>query len=308
MSGCCRAPRSGATTTATRWPRWSASPTTRTRRPRASRATATGRSAPARSCWRPARSSGRWCFPATTGPASCWRAPPSATPTSSACCRATRSPSSPTMTAPIAAAAALQEGRRRDRRDHRRARGGFGSTRTPRHCPPAANFLPAMPSSATEGGKTSPASRCRAFDAATGALSGDPRSIDADCLLVSGGWSPVIHLASQAGAKPQWNDAPAGFPAAGADAELDRRRRLQRQLLHGRGAGRGPCRRPRGRRHGDGPSETLPEVGQPGLRFRSRSGLRDQGQGQGLRRLSSMTSPPKTSASRIARVSSRSST
>ena len=51
---------------------------------------------------RPAPSSGRWYFPATTGRASCWRVRPNATPTSSAWSSATRSWSSPTMTAPIA--------------------------------------------------------------------------------------------------------------------------------------------------------------------------------------------------------------
>ena len=30
--------------------------------------------------------------------------------------------------------------------------------------------------------------------------------IAADCLIVSGGWSPAIHLASQAGATPKWDD------------------------------------------------------------------------------------------------------
>lgn len=44
------------------------------------------------------------------------------------------------------------------------------------------------------------------FDAATGQLSGTLRTIDTDCLAVSGGWSPAIHLASQAGAAPKWDD------------------------------------------------------------------------------------------------------
>ena len=45
-------------------------------KPRAGRrASGCGRCAPATWCSRPARSSGRWCFRATTGRASCWRAP-----------------------------------------------------------------------------------------------------------------------------------------------------------------------------------------------------------------------------------------
>ena len=59
---------------------------------------------------------------------------------------------------------------------------------------------------ATDGGKALSAVRIQAFDAATGALSGDVRMLQTDCLLVSGGWSPVINLASQAGAKAEWND------------------------------------------------------------------------------------------------------
>ncbi|MGY6708993.1 MAG: sarcosine oxidase subunit alpha family protein [Rhizobiaceae bacterium] len=43
------------------------------------------------------------------------------------------------------------------------------------------------------------------FDAASGQLSGAARSIDIDSLAVSGGWSPAIHLASQAGAAPHWD-------------------------------------------------------------------------------------------------------
>ncbi|MEW9805139.1 sarcosine oxidase subunit alpha family protein [Mesorhizobium sp. ZMM04-5] len=58
----------------------------------------------------------------------------------------------------------------------------------------------------TEGGKTISGVRMQVFDAASGAVSGDPRTIEADCLLMSGGWSPVINLASQAGAKAEWSE------------------------------------------------------------------------------------------------------
>lgn len=46
----------------------------------------------------------------------------------------------------------------------------------------------------------------RRFDAATGPLSGAARRVEADCLAVSGGWSPAIHLASQAGAAARWDE------------------------------------------------------------------------------------------------------
>ncbi|RWB51133.1 MAG: sarcosine oxidase subunit alpha family protein, partial [Mesorhizobium sp.] len=64
---------------------------------------------------------------------------------------------------------------------------------------------------ATEGGKALSGIKVQRFDMVNGALAGDPRSIQADCLLMSGGWSPTIHLASQAGAKAEWNAARQAF-------------------------------------------------------------------------------------------------
>lgn len=60
--------------------------------------------------------------------------------------------------------------------------------------------------SATDGGKTLSGIRIQRLDSASGTLTGEPRGIQTDCLLMSGGWSPVLHLASQAGAKPEWNE------------------------------------------------------------------------------------------------------
>ncbi|TIT62472.1 MAG: sarcosine oxidase subunit alpha family protein, partial [Mesorhizobium sp.] len=64
---------------------------------------------------------------------------------------------------------------------------------------------------ATEGGKALSGLKVQRFDMVAGALSGDARSVHADCLLMSGGWSPTIHLASQAGAKAEWNAARQAF-------------------------------------------------------------------------------------------------
>jgi sarcosine oxidase subunit alpha len=64
---------------------------------------------------------------------------------------------------------------------------------------------------ATEGGKHVSGIKVQKFGVASGSLSGEARHLDADCLLVSGGWSPVIHLASQAGPKPEWNEALQAF-------------------------------------------------------------------------------------------------
>ncbi|MEQ1950626.1 sarcosine oxidase subunit alpha family protein [Mesorhizobium sp. CN2-181] len=64
---------------------------------------------------------------------------------------------------------------------------------------------------ATEGGKHVSGIKVQGFDLASRALTGEARHLDADCLIVSGGWSPVIHLASQAGAAPKWDDALQAF-------------------------------------------------------------------------------------------------
>jgi len=57
----------------------------------------------------------------------------------------------------------------------------------------------------TEGGKALTGIKVRKFDLSTGTFSGEPHPIAADCLLMSGGWSPAIHLASQAGARARWD-------------------------------------------------------------------------------------------------------
>ncbi|MFV2038181.1 MAG: sarcosine oxidase subunit alpha, partial [Paracoccaceae bacterium] len=48
------------------------------------------------------------------------------------------------------------------------------------------------------------------------------RWIDADCLAVSGGWNPTLHLSGHMGAAPVWNDSIAAFvPRPGAVPGLD---------------------------------------------------------------------------------------
>ncbi|RST87867.1 FAD-dependent oxidoreductase, partial [Aquibium carbonis] len=77
----------------------------------------------------------------------------------------------------------------------------------------------------TKGGRHLTGVTVRRFDAATKTLSGEPRRIEADGLAVSGGWSPAVHLASQAGARARWDetlqaflppDPDAGWKGAGA--------------------------------------------------------------------------------------------
>ncbi|CAG1000948.1 MAG: sarcosine oxidase subunit alpha family protein [Rhizobiaceae bacterium] len=64
---------------------------------------------------------------------------------------------------------------------------------------------------ATDGRRQLSGIAVRAFDARSGTVSGDARNLAADCLLVSGGWSPALHLASQAGARPRWDSGLQAF-------------------------------------------------------------------------------------------------
>ena len=64
---------------------------------------------------------------------------------------------------------------------------------------------------ATEGGKALSGVKVQRFNLPTRHLSGSAKHIAADCLIVSAGWSPAIHLASQAGATPKWDDGLQAF-------------------------------------------------------------------------------------------------
>ena len=52
-------------------------------------------------------------------------------------------------------------------------------------------------------------------------LSGAPKRIDCDLIACSGGWSPAVHLHSQAGGRPQWSEAAMAF-VPGASAQQSR--------------------------------------------------------------------------------------
>lgn len=64
---------------------------------------------------------------------------------------------------------------------------------------------------ATEGKLSLTGIRFQSFDATAGTLSGEERRIECAVLGVSGGWSPAIQLASQAGGKPVWSEALQAF-------------------------------------------------------------------------------------------------
>lgn len=44
------------------------------------------------------------------------------------------------------------------------------------------------------------------FDPFTGSAGGDSQTIECDCLGISGGWTPSIHLTSQMGGPPEWDE------------------------------------------------------------------------------------------------------
>ncbi|MEL6919653.1 MAG: 2Fe-2S iron-sulfur cluster-binding protein [Pseudomonadota bacterium] len=58
-----------------------------------------------------------------------------------------------------------------------------------------------------------------AYDTASKTVSGSSDDIACDTLLVSGGWSPVVHLASQRGSKPVWNGVKQAFLAPGPTSD-----------------------------------------------------------------------------------------
>ncbi len=61
------------------------------------------------------------------------------------------------------------------------------------------------------GGKALKSIRIAAYDDSTGAIAGATRELAADSLLVSAGWSPLVHLASQAGGSPLYDEAISAF-------------------------------------------------------------------------------------------------
>jgi sarcosine oxidase subunit alpha len=61
------------------------------------------------------------------------------------------------------------------------------------------------------GGKALRSLSVEVFDAATRHISGARRELKCDALLVSAGWNPLVHLASQAGGAPVYDDRLAAF-------------------------------------------------------------------------------------------------
>ncbi|MGH6924274.1 MAG: sarcosine oxidase subunit alpha family protein [Propylenella sp.] len=65
--------------------------------------------------------------------------------------------------------------------------------------------------SAAQGGNALRSVRIEAFDAASGRASGAPHDLKCDALLVAAGWSPLVHLASQAGGAPRYDKRLSAF-------------------------------------------------------------------------------------------------
>jgi len=72
-----------------------------------------------------------------------------------------------------------------------------------------------------EGKKAVRAAKVMAYDSETGAVSGDVKTIDCDLLAVSGGWTPSVHLKSQAKGKIRYDETLSAFRP---DASFQRER------------------------------------------------------------------------------------
>ncbi|WP_422367132.1 sarcosine oxidase subunit alpha family protein [Pelagibius sp.] len=74
-----------------------------------------------------------------------------------------------------------------------------------------AELLTGQVVTSARGGRRLTAIEVTPFDPASGVQDALPRSIALDCLAVSGGWTPTIHLASQASGPARWNEDLAAF-------------------------------------------------------------------------------------------------
>ena len=166
---------------------------------RSSRASACGSvRAKRRSCWRPARSSGRWSSPTTTGRASCWRRPrapivnryavragqarASSSPTTTAPMRRRSTSPMPASPSPPWSICAVADGRAADR-----------------GAPQASRSSPATPSPRAKAAGGSAAPTVRRLAADGDGVAGAPREIDCDCSCVpAAGTRPCICSRSRA--------------------------------------------------------------------------------------------------------------
>ena len=203
-----------------------------------------GASARGRSCWRPARSSGRWSSPATTGPASCWPARSRPMSRRYGVLPGRRAVVVTNNDGAYRTRARSGRGRRRGRR-----RSSICAPRSPRarcgrgRAPPASSVAGAAAIVGTGG---EPRRRRHACDAAAPAARQPRRRSPATASPSSGGWSPAVHLFSQAGGKLRWDEraSRAFLPGARPTARASRRRRRHGRLR----PRRLPRRRPRRRR------------------------------------------------------------
>ena len=222
-----------------------------------------------RACWRPARSSDRWCSATTTCRASCWPAPCALTSIATRCCPAGAPSSSPTTT--------MAGPRPRDlARCRNRGRGGRRSRASRSAWPPLARTLPDVRGDRRRSHRGARrAHRCRRVEVSDARRAVRDASI-AISSRVSGGWSPTLHLTSHRGHRPRWDesramfvpgDLPPGMQVAGAaNGDFDAARRA---------ADRSPRRasRPPPRAGFSGPSmPALPHVERRNRRVANRSG------------------------------------
>ena len=161
------------------------------------RASGCGRCARARWCWPPARTSARWCSPATTGRASCW---PRAARVRQSLRRGagTRAvivtSGASAYTAAVDLEAAGVEVTVVDVRPHNEC-----AVEAAACAPPAARCWPGTPCSASRGRRRVSGLIVAPVDAA--GHPGARRTLPCDCVGLSGGWTPAVHLFSQSRGK-----------------------------------------------------------------------------------------------------------
>ena len=174
-------------------------------------------------CWRPARSSGRSCSAATTGPASCWR--PRCAPTLN------RYAAAPGRR--VAVFTNNDDGwRTAIDLARRRCRGRGRDRRAPAGRPTRLRArLPACASCRRSAGRHGAMAGSTLRQRSPCAAAARTETLAADALAVSGGWNPAVHLTCHHGGRPAWNETHRGLRArTSAAGRHDGRRCRQRRL------------------------------------------------------------------------------
>ena len=186
---------------------------------RSCRASGCGRCAPARWCWRPARTSGRWCSPTTTGRASCWPRACASIVNRYGVLPGRRAVIVTTGASAYHGGSSTWRSRRSRSRSSICGRDANAGRSCARPCAPGIEVLTGHTVLGTRG----PRPRHAASSSPGSTTTGEPgarRTLACDCVGMSGGWTPAVHLFSQSRGKLAFDAALDAFvPGASAQAE-----------------------------------------------------------------------------------------